>query len=280
MRNLIYDYYGIYVVSIENHRFTYQQQEYFIYSCPLNEEMLLAHMSRYYAAFQRTQIKPWLVFVRNRYKNYLSSGFVLCRLASTFDLNQLIRLSFTRQGSKTYEGLIKKWITMMDKVENQILPVIYEQSGQFEYLYALTIYYLGFAESALAYLQDYIPMQMGYALSFQSMTLLHLNHDWLNPFYFNFDHCLNTLVRLYQGMYLSIEQIEPYIPYLSFQDRVYLFSFLLYPESFFDELMRFDPKDQASFIRYYKNIEIQEKRIKDFYNMVASNGQIRPLEWL
>lgn len=41
-----------------------------------------------------------------------------------------------------------------------------------------------------------------------------------------------------------------------------------------------DQIDEKAFVKYYQHIEINEKRLKDFYTFIAEPTQLRPLEWL
>lgn len=282
MKNLIYDFYGIYVDEIKGHHFVYLGQDYYIYDCPFDENQLLKQYMFYEMMFARIQYYPYMQLVKNRYHHYISSSKVLF-LKNKLDisLDVLIKSSFVSMQIGRYEDILSNWIRQMDMVENQALPAIMGHLSKFEYLYALTAYYLGMAENALAYLQDYFNSKMSYSKSFQLIKIGAKEIDgWVNPLYYQFDHYLNFLVRLYRQNYLSIEQMIPYLKQLPATDLIYMYSALLYPEEFFLQITCQSIDNPDTYIRFYKNVEIQEKRIKDFYQVISEMVQIRPLEWL
>ena len=284
MKNLIYDFYGIYVEYINGNYFEYENMHYFCLECKLEEAAFIKQYQVYEQSFFNTGGTHHLYLVKNRYQHYISSNrILLCSRDKEVYLTELIQQSLFPIETGRYEEIINKWIKEMALVENRVLPAIMGQSHQFEYLYALTIYYLGMAESALAYLQDCFNKTM----TFQKSLSLHARQldtylDWLNPFCYRTDHYLNFLVRMYSRSYLTIDQVKEYT--ISFQpsDLIYMYSAMLYPEDFFSDILLYvqDQIDEKAFVKYYQHIEINEKRLKDFYTFIAEPTQLRPLEWL
>ena len=169
----------------------------------------------------------------------------------------------------------------MDQVENEILPNIKEELS-FDYIYALITYALGIGENALGYLQDQLNFNQGYPYSLQIDPFKIKSQIDLSPTNFYFDHYLDYLINLYQGGFISLESLYPFINGLNEQDWYYIYARLLFPKSYFQCLLFEKDKKvllQRS-IHFYKNIELYENRIRNYYSLIQQKINIRPLEWM
>ncbi len=284
MKNLIYDFYGIYIEEIHENYFVYENIHYYCLKCCMKEEEFIKHYQIYAQSFQNVGAMHRLYLVPNRYNQYISSQHVLfCINEPKVYLEEVLSQSLYAVNSASYEVIINHWIKEMDMVENRVLSSIMGESHKFEYLYALTIYYLGMAESSLAYMQDYFNKTTSYPTSLSLCNKrLESCLDWLNPFAYNITHRLDFISTMYIHSYLSLDQVKEYMYNFQTTDFIYMFIYMMYPKDFFNDILLFvqDQCDEKVFVKYYQEIEIHEKRLKDFYDYIAPITRLRPLEWL
>ena len=282
MKNLLYDYYGFYVEQINNGFFYYQNQRYLLLECSLTPEEVFNHYYLYSLNFQRLNQKPYFILIENKYHQILSLHYILYQLHfETICLEDFIPFSLQPLRFEKKDHLINEWIKLMDQVENEILPNIKEELS-FDYIYALITYALGIGENALGYLQDQLNFNQGYPYSLQIDPFKIKSQIDLSPTNFYFDHYLDYLINLYQGGFISLESLYPFISGLNEQDCYYIYARLLFPKSYFQCLLFEKDKKvllQRS-IHFYKNIELYENRIRNYYSLIQQKINIRPLEWM
>lgn len=284
MKNILYDYYGIYVEKIdENGFFIYQSQHYLLCTTQLDEKQLTMDYLMYEFTLSKTSL-PYFKIVKNKYGQVKSMNMVLFSFNPTaIDVEEVIKSSLIGIKQLDISQIKNNWIHELDKVENQTLPAIMGFSKKFDYLYAMSVYYLGMGECALSYLLDYcthiVCLPMSYSLH---QDQLNEYIDWIHLFNYKLNLRISLMSRLYRLSYIDILTLEKYIIYLSNEEIIMLFIDQIFPTDFFKHLSLFmnNQKDEAYFINQYSLIEIEEKRIKDLYLMISKYVHIRPIEWL
>lgn len=283
MQNLLYDFYGIYIEKIEDGKFVYRN-DCFLF-CPYqgDENSFCQMIFLYEFILSKTNLS-YLKAVKNKYHQYVSSNMVLFvyRL-ETIKIEEVMKISLITVDKTDIKSFRQDWIQELDFIENQALTTIMGLSKQFDYLYALTIYYLGLGECALSYLLDYCNqityLPVGFILKCEK---LEDYIDWLHPFNYQLTLRVSLISDLYRLSYITIDQLEKCLGYFSREEIMMLFIYSIYPKDFFNHLKLFVNQtiEETYFLNLYSLIEIEEKRIKDLYQRISKYVNLRPIEWL
>ncbi len=283
MNSIIYDYYGIYVENIDNNRFYYRGKNYLIVLYHDNAKTLLSRYRTYEIVFSRIQI-PNYQLVINKFGEAISDKYVLfCYEEYHITLNDITNICNIHLGTMTLDRLKRMWIQQLDQIENRCINNIMKMKKNFDYLYALSIYYLGMGETALSYLNDYFSTGNHVLITLVfNADIIRSYDDLLNPLYYHLDARVLMIANLYRLSYISVTQIDEMISMFTRDEIILLFTVVLYPSYFFRQLQLFvDGKcKEEYFLNLYSAIELHEKRINDLYFVVKKYVDIRPVQWL
>jgi hypothetical protein len=173
-------------------------------------------------------------------------------------------------------------------IESVVLPSIRRDIDSYQtYLYVI-FYYFGLCENALQYLSDAIN---DYGDNLSRLTLTHKKDAGLNsllffdPFNYIIDNPIRDVAQLIKNEDLSKEEIMILLDSYNFSthEATVLFSYILYPQKLFDELIDFydNKKDISSFLFKEKNkISINKQKIKSIYYILIYKYNIRPIKWI
>ncbi len=283
MNSIVYDYYGIYVENIDDNKFYYRGKNYLIVLYHDSTESLLSKYRTYETVFSRIQI-PYYQLVLNKFHAPVSDKYVLfCYEEYHITLNDIINICNIHLGTMTLDHLKRTWIQQLDQIENRCVNNIMKMKKNFDYLYALSIYYLGMGETALSYLNDYFSTRNQFLVTLVfNANIISSYDDLLNPLYYHLDVRVWMIANLYRLSYISVTQIDEMMSMFTRDEIILLFTIVLYPSYFFRQLQLFiDGKcKEEYFLNLYSSIELHEKRINDLYFVVKKYVDIRPVQWL
>lgn len=233
MDELLFTWYGLYPTWYDENTFSYQQKNYVIEKCNLNEKQLSLNLSL------NEQVKTLLScqgyqVVPNLKGQILTQQYIVLMIEATpFGLAELFKQQLLVCPSKDLIMIREAWLSKIEFVKksplNQINP----------YQMALVDYHLGLARTAVSYLNELIFSDFP---SLQLNCLCHrrlpsLDFKWgLDPLNYIVDHRSRDVVMLYFNRLISFEELLDIFTYQNYQSEelYYFWCRLIFPTWFFD----------------------------------------------
>lgn len=173
-------------------------------------------------------------------------------------------------------------------IENIVLSSIRRDLDSYSsYLY-MFFYYFGLAENSLQYLSDAIN---DYGDKLNNLTLCHKkyaclsSYDFFNPFNYIIDNPIRDIAQVLKNENLTKNEMINFLNLynLSTHEASVLFSYVMYPQKLFDELIEFydNKKDISTYLfKEQGKISFNKEKIKSIYYILQYKYNIRPIKWI
>lgn len=184
------------------------------------------------------------------------------------------------------------WASLWEKKIDEFEISISEINDEYPLIQESFSYYVGLAENAISYFKDTINEED------ISKVKINLNHRRIdanatsanlnNPLTFTFDYEVRDIAEYIKAKFfngiIDFDEIDDLFLSNNF-NRVslrILFSRLLYPSYYFDELKNIFIYDESEekLKKYIDKCSIYEDFLIDIYNLINKQINIPPLEWL
>ncbi|MBE6124420.1 MAG: hypothetical protein E7184_02650 [Erysipelotrichaceae bacterium] len=296
MISFLFDNYGYYPSSFNDNTFEYKDWIFKLVRVDNNSNLDL---------IEQYNEKIKLCFngfsghiIKNRNNQYISySNSIPYALISVPKVNvnvsDYLKLHscFTNiQNNKEYSlnKVLKVEEQKYEFIENVVLSSIRRDLDSYTSYLHMFFYYFGLAENSLQYLSDAIH---DFGDKLDRLTLTHKKNtsfssfDFFDPFNYIIDNPIRDIAQLFKNENLTKIEMEKFLDMynLSTHEASVLFSYIMYPQQLFDELIEFydNKKDISSFLFKEKNkISLNKQKIKTIYYILQYKYNIRPIKWI
>lgn len=296
MLSFLFDNYGYYPTELHDDCFEYKNWIFKL--TRIDKDYDLELIEKYNDRIQECFNGFAGHIIKNRNNQYVSYSnsvpYVLISVPKiNITIDDYVKLHycfFNIQGNKGYslEKILKVEEQKYEFIENVVLSSIRKDLDLYKAYLHMFFYYFGMAENALQYLSDSIN---DFGDKLERLTLTHkknanlTSYNFFDPFNYIIDNPIRDIAQIFKNQDLTKSEMERVLDAygLSIQEASVLFSYIMYPQNLFDQLIEFydNKKDISSFLFKEKNkISLNKQKIKTIYYILQYKYNIRPIKWI
>lgn len=268
-------YYQMTIQSINEGYFEYNENTYF-----LTEDRIHPYIQNNYAKHVQDYQLEGFYMVKNCYGSYQSEQYILFVYHAypiSLELMLDIGSRFVLKEEIYVEHIKKRWCNRVDRARQEISK--HASSIQLNELYVvLSYYYIGLGEHAIHLLNRISSKKI--PTSIQHYNAIPYYHYLLAPTNLLLSSRVRDVLYCYKRGYLDIKGVERCITkyQYSYDELVYMYARMIYPSDFFDVSIQKDLEIEMASM--YQQLQLEQERIKDMYQLLSTYIDLPFLQWL
>ncbi len=284
MQNLLEMYYGIHAHIDERGYFVYQDQLYCLVEVACINTFL--DIYRYYRYFMYQCQCSGYHIVKNNNQDIISHHFVLlCYTKSAFHFQNYLFYALqpmTFQKMKIID-IKEQWISKIDCARDMVKNYAYSFKHDQD-LISLIYYYCGLGENSICVLNEILSIDQNASVPL-SLSLTHPVennvYELLNPKNYTISSRARELVCLLQSHFITYQQVQELLEmqYYDVYEIIYIYARVLYPSSFFDDLLcqRLNPQKIQT---YFQHMEEEKEMYINMLEILSFYVTLPKIDWI
>lgn len=277
-------YYGIDVSLEETGYFTYQQRLY--YFCFVQDIRVFLDIYRYYRYFMYQCGCIGYHIVKNHNQDIVSQQHVLlCYEESRFVFPVYLQniLQPTTFQKMKVRDIKEQWITKIDCVREKVRDYAYSFKHDQDII-SLIYYYCGVAENSINILNEIlrIDQQASIPLSLSlARPVENYVYEIVNPANYTISTRARQLVCLLQSHLIDFDHLQSLLEmqYYDVYEIIYIYARVLYPSTFFDDLLC-QRLDNQKVQNYYQHIEEERQMYQEMLRILSFYVTLPKIDWI
>ncbi len=284
MYNILKMYYGIDQDINGPGYFKYQGQLY--YFCPIDHIQTFLDVYRTYRYLMHLCGLEGYSLVKNHNQDIISQSHVLLLYHphpfSFPNYLQAFLQPLPYQKIKI-KDIKEQWICKIDCVRERVKDYAYSFKHDQDVI-SLIYYYCGVGENSINILNEILAIDPEATL-FLSLSLKHpipnYVYELLNPTYYTLSTRPREIVCLLRSQLLSYDQIQDLLEtqYYDVYEIIYLYARVLYPATFFDQVLS-QQMDLQTIQNNYFHIDEERKMYQEMMNILSFYVRLPKISWI
>lgn len=282
--HLLKMYYGI-DIEIENPGyFTYQKQLY--YFCYVENAHMFLDTYRYYRYLMHMCGMEGYTLVKNHNQDILSDQHVLLLYhQNSFDFPlylQSVLQPLPYQKLKIMD-IKEQWIQKIDCVREKVRDYAYSFKHDQDVI-SLIYYYCGVGENSINILNEILRIDENASI-YLSLSLKYpidnYVYELLNPIHYTLSTRAREIVCLLRSQLLTYENIQELLEtqYYDVYEIIYLYARVLYPSTFFDQVLHQQMNPQLV-QKYYFHLSEEKNMYREMMNILSFYVTLPKISWI
>lgn len=277
-------YYGIELEQFQGGYFTYQNQLY--YFCYIADVKGFLDIYHYYRYVMHVCGCEGYSIVKNHNQDIVSSQHILfiyhqTKFSFPYYLDVILQPT-TFQKIKIID-IKEQWIQKIDCMRASVKDYAYSFKHDQDMI-SLIYYYCGIGENAINILNEILMIDESASVSL-SLSLIHPVNNYiyeiLNPINYTFSTRARQIVCLLRSHLLTYENVQELLEsqYYDVYEIIYLFARVLYPSSFFDQVLGKQMSDQQ-IQEYYFHMEEEREMYQKMMKILSFYVTLPKISWI
>ena len=283
MNQILKMYYGI-ETNQQIGYFCYRDELY--YFCYVQDIKKFLDVYRFYCFCMHQCHHQGYTIVKNNNQDIVSQQHVLLQYhQGSFSFPDYLHIFLQPLPYQhiSIKDIKESWIQKIDIARECIKDYAYSFKHDQDVI-SLTYYYCGLAENSINVLNEILRMSshatIPLSLALSSPINNHV-YEIVNPAIYTLSSRCRHIVYLWKSRLLSIEQIKEMIEsyYFDVYELIYLYARMLYPSSYFDDLInrRIEANDIQN---YYFSLSYERECYKELYYILSYYVSLPKIDWI